>query len=155
MAEKQIFQDKGEHWYDFSSRCLVECPDCHRLATVEKLPDRLYRFVCTHCVQKREIDGSCFSTRPTLRDPWFGLPLWLQTACCGETLWAFNEEHITFLEDYVQADLRQGIPLQDSPAMIRNATLASRLPNWIIKSSHRDDVLRGISRLRERLLQTK
>jgi hypothetical protein len=44
------------------------------------------------------------------RDPYFGLPLSLQTPCVGNILWAWNEAHRTFLENYVAAALRERIP---------------------------------------------
>ena len=78
------------------------------------------------------------------RDPWFGLPLWLRTACRGETLWARNESHLDFLEAYVGADLRERRPYF-------NHSLASRLPGWIKDAHARDDVLRAIAKLRATL----
>ena len=43
-------------------------------------------------------------------DHFFGLPLWLQTSCCGQVLWAYNEAHLNFLESYVQSRLRERLP---------------------------------------------
>jgi len=74
-------------------------------------------------------------------------PLWLQTRCCGQTLWAYNAPHLDFLESYVRADFREGMPL----GQIMNLSLASRLPQWMILGRHREEVLRGVMRLRERL----
>jgi hypothetical protein len=155
MAKKQVFRDDGAHWIDFSARCVVACPDCGGQAVVERQGEWVRRFLCPHCVRRREMKVSSYSTIPTGCDPWFGYTLWLQTPCCGDTLWAFNLEHLTLIEDYVRADLRQGIPLAESPASIRNSTMASRLPKWLIRASHRDDVLRCIAKLRERALQVR
>lgn len=88
---------------------------------------------------------------PEPLDPVFRLALWLQTPCCGETLWAFNGAHVAWLESYVSAMVRQGRPLNQDPTMARNATMASRLPKWIIDAKNRDAVLKGIARLREKL----
>jgi len=51
-------------------------------------------------------------------DPVFGLPLWLRTSCCGQTLWAYNEEHLKRLHGYAAAGLRErafrGHPIEES-----------------------------------------
>ncbi len=80
-------------------------------------------------------------------DWFFGLPLWLQSPCCGEVLWAYNEHHLQFLKDYVGATLRERQPN-------RNGSLASRLPKWIKRAANRGEILRCIEHL-ERLLQQK
>jgi len=78
-------------------------------------------------------------------DPYFGLPLWLSTACCGHVLWAYNAEHLDRLEDYVSARLRERGPIVGSMSMLE------RLPRWIKEAKHRDDLLRTIHRLRTAL----
>jgi hypothetical protein len=75
-----------------------------------------------------------------------GLPLWLQTPCAGQVLWAWNTWHLDFIGRYVSADLRERTPNI-------NTSLASRLPRWIKSAKHRDEVLKGIARLRSRLAQ--
>jgi hypothetical protein len=77
------------------------------------------------------------------RDWYFGLPLWLQTPCCGKTLWAYNEAHLDYVEHFVRATHREEMP----------DALAHRLPSWMKSAKHRDELLRGIGRLRHRLEQ--
>jgi hypothetical protein len=79
-----------------------------------------------------------------VRDDYFGLPLWLQTRCCGHVLWANNEGHLLFLERYVGAKLRERVPN-------RNGSLPSRLPTWIKLARNRDELLRCLARLRASL----
>jgi hypothetical protein len=81
---------------------------------------------------------------PEERDDYFGLPLWLQTECCGRVLWARNEGHLLFLERYVGAQLRERAPN-------RNGSLASRLPSWMKQGKNRDEVLACLARLRRSL----
>jgi len=78
-------------------------------------------------------------------DWYFRLPLWLQTPCCGEILWAYNAEHLAYLRGFVTAQLRERAP----GASTRST--ASRLPHWMITAKNRDEVTRGLERL-ERLL---
>ena len=77
-------------------------------------------------------------------DWYFRLPLGLQSPCCSQTLWAYNTEHLDFLERYFQADLRERLPN-------KNGSLASRLPAWMKRAQNRDEVLRGLETLRMRL----
>ena len=70
--------------------------------------------------------------------------MYLVTNCCGEELWAYNQEHLDFLEAYVAADLRERKPNV-------NSSMASRLPKWMKDRKNRKDVLKGLQRLREKL----
>jgi hypothetical protein len=79
-------------------------------------------------------------------DPWFGLPLWLQTSCCGELLWARNTSHLEFLANYVAATLREREPNQ-------NGSTVSRLPKWMKSAKNRGAIMACIAHLRETLLQ--
>lgn len=77
-------------------------------------------------------------------DWFFQEPLWLQIECCGEELWAYNEKHLDFIENYVSAKLRERIPN-------KNRSLASRMPKWIKSAKNRDDILKAIKKLRGKL----
>jgi hypothetical protein len=82
-------------------------------------------------------------------DDYFGLPLWLQIPCCGEVLWAYNERHLSLLEGFVAARLRERS--RDERYGWSNRSLPSRLPPWIKSGKNREHVLKGLSRLRARL----
>ncbi len=133
--------------------CLVRCPRCDQCASVipaERVADAHARprVVCPHCGYVN--DGSNIITAIRMsdaRDPSYQLPLWLQARCCGETLWAYNERHLDFLESYVTAKLRETAP----DNTVRNSTLASRLPAWIKSAKNREEIARCVERLRERL----
>ena len=111
------------------------------------------RLVCAHCGLTK--DRAAHAYPPRELDAWYEqLELWLQMPCCGETLWAYNQEHLDFLEQYVAATLRErtrkdGTTLSQTAA--RNSTLASRLPAWIKSAKNRDEVLKCISKLRRML----
>ena len=75
------------------------------------------------------------------------MELWLQTPCAGRVLWAFDAAHITALELHIGARLRTD-PVGPGTAM----TMLARLPSWMTTAKHRVEVLRGLSRLRERVL---
>lgn len=69
-------------------------------------------------------------------------PIGISISHCGSKspaatriLWAYNRDHLDFLEDYVQATLREGLPEQ-APAVFKNKTAASRLPKWIKRAKN-------------------
>jgi hypothetical protein len=61
-------------------------------------------------------------------------------------LWAYNAEHLNFLRRYVSAELRERL-------VMRNTSLASRLPKWIKSAKNRDAALKGLDRLDALLLE--
>jgi hypothetical protein len=79
------------------------------------------------------------------QEPRTGLPLWLRTEFRGRLLWAVNEPHLDFMERFVAAGVREQRP--------GNATLASRLPDWIKSAKHRPALLRALARMRATLPQ--
>jgi hypothetical protein len=81
-------------------------------------------------------------------DWYFHLPLWLQTGCCGETLWAYNQAHLSFIEDFVRATLREHGRGEHG---WRNQALRNRLPRWLQAAQHREEILKCVERLREKL----
>ena len=78
------------------------------------------------------------------RDPYFGLPLWLQIGCRGKTLWAYNGEHVAALRAYVASKDR------DQWSRYKWSAL-TRLPSWVKASKNREAVVRCLSRLERKL----
>lgn len=123
----------------------TRCPRCGRWAE-ESVPGPRHphraHLTCP-CGCAFEGDITWHEVREPVTDPVFGLPLWFQAPFRGETLWAYNLEHLAFLHDYVAAGLRERAPG-------RNASLASRLPAWIKAAGNREALLAAIERLRQR-----
>lgn len=78
-------------------------------------------------------------------DPYYGLPLWLQTRCCGSKLWAFNGRHLQVLKDYAAATIRER-------GVLRVRTTLTAMPQWFKSAKNRDEVLRCIGRLEKKLI---
>jgi hypothetical protein len=77
--------------------------------------------------------------------------VWLTIPCCGELLWAYNEEHLDFIERYVSATLRERAAAPaGSEVSVRNSSLASRLPSWMTAAKNRRRILAAIATLRHR-----
>src|SRR5713226_1184834 len=104
------FRDTGQTIYEFAHKFLVHCPQCENCARVvpKNNEDTNYfaprRLICTKCGYVKDWAEKSISIGGET-DWYFCLPLWLQTPCCGKTLWAYNKEHLDFLESFVRATL--------------------------------------------------
>ncbi|MEX2981274.1 hypothetical protein [Streptomyces sp. C36] len=160
------FRDPGHDKYHFASsdRVLVRCTRCDRQAQVvpesreadsaTPLWSMERRLVCRHCGLSRKRDESwpiafCWYGNPEMNDPYFQAPLWLQTRTRHGLLWAYNAEHLDLLRRYVQATLREHDPWYEP---WRKMGAISRLPAWIKQAKNRDEVLRGLDRMRDSLV---
>ena len=80
-------------------------------------------------------------------DPYFGYPLWLSVPASGGVLWAYNGEHLDYLEAFVGAKLRGRVrKIGDE-----RQTLIEKLPAWMKSAKHRSELLGRIADLRKRL----
>lgn len=101
---------------------------------------------CKDCGSALKAQKCWFRLDPTTapRDPWFGLPFFLQMRVGRHILWATNTRHLAFLSRYISATLRERDPY-------RNGSPASRLPAWMSDAKKRDAMLAAIARLRSML----
>ncbi len=139
-----VFNDAGQGLYTFSRTFLVHCPRCDMCATISRVhADDIVpvRLVCPQCGYNKLYSRPQWIEGDVPADPFFQLPLWLQAPCCSHTLWAYNHEHLRFLEDFVAAAIRTTPPYK---------TLINALPAWIKSAKHREDIVRCIQRLNEK-----
>lgn len=157
IEKNERFSDGSELIYEFGDEFLVVCPRCAGKARVfrleigsEKLSKTLNaprKLICFSCVYRNEWNGGAISVGGSF-DWYFRLPLWLEISCAGETLWAYNQKHLEFIEDYVGAKLRE------RKAFV-NKSMASRLPSWMKQAKNRDEVLKAIGKLKEKLTEKR
>lgn len=147
-------RDDGTCLEDFANRFQVACPDCGACALVESIPNeshpimRIGKFCCPKCGASRTTK-ECKGSKRGPVDWHFGYPLWLQAECAGHTLWAYNLEHLGFLEAYIAAEQREGIRAELAQELgVRNKTLASSLPEWMILARNREKLLKAIGKIR-------
>ena len=135
----------------------ARCPHCGfkwlaRKFTRKAASHGIFKFTgitCSSCQRTTKVQIDWYPDRigrPT--DPSFGLPLWLQSPCCTETLWAYNAAHLQALRDYIAAGLREG-------TSGHHWSMFARLPKWMSAHKNRDAVLLRIERLEERLKTLK
>ena len=151
----QRFQENGENRLSISTPSkedptLVYCPKCSSKAVVTLHNDKA-RLTCPSCGyhQERLAEQRTFywgADNPT--DGYFGANLWLQIECVGKSLWAFNKRHLEYLEGFVSAKHRQRNPDIDSWI---NSSLTSRLPKWLKAAKNRDQNLKAIKLLKNKI----
>lgn len=165
MNAKDNTQEELRTIWHFTDEFLVVCPRCQHQAMVkpstETVPPRL---TCTNCgllqewasTSKGVLTSGSAQDWPAGQyaigdsyDPYFHLPLWLQAACDGHVLWAFNQRHLRFIRDYVAATNRSTPPRHATDPL--NGLLESRLPRWIKLAKNREAVLRSIEIIEEKL----
>jgi len=160
-GKNERFLDTGTKIYDFYDEFLVVCPKCGSMAKVivdeaefQKLPQKKTqkfrnnffgprRLICLGCLHRDFWKGTQIVTGAGV-DWYFRLPLWLQIPCCGEVLWAYNQNYLELLENYVGAKLRER-------TKERRSSFLSKLPKWIKSAKNRDEILKAIKKLKEKL----
>lgn len=131
------FQLKSKTLMAFMHQILVRCPRCEQRADIIVHEEVLLS--CLACGYVRMYSDQGIRVERGAYDPFFRLPLYLQTNCCGHILWAYNQEHLVYMRQYVEADIRTS----DGP----NRSMESRLPKWMKQKHNREDVSRAIKRL--------
>jgi len=148
---------------DFIGRFLVVCPQCSSRALVRRGDKGEIVLTCPTCgyarTDSKQKSAIAFASSPAAFgdgtvgvgvavDSYFHIPLWLQTPCCGEVLWAYNEEHLAFLEAFVMAKQRTSVLGEHGWS---NQSLMNRLPLWMKLAKNRDEVLRCLEKLKQKL----
>ncbi|HQX45015.1 MAG TPA: hypothetical protein PK209_10700, partial [Saprospiraceae bacterium] len=77
-------------------------------------------------------------------DPAFGLPLWYSGIVKGELIWAYNQKHLTEIENYVRATLRERTT--DRFKM----TMVEKLPDFIKSAKNREEVLKTLEKMQSK-----
>lgn len=166
---KKQFKNQHRMLESFGYEFFVSCPNCNSKAKVTSLGEyspyitRIKkRFLCSHCGMTKEFvpKHNCFNqSKISYGSNWndgyiniggefdwyFGYPLYLQIACCGHTLWAYNLEHLEYIKNYVEAELRENGTYYLS--------VESRLPYWIKSAKNRNAVLKAIAKLEQKAYQ--
>ncbi len=150
IYQNDRFLERGVLLSEFGDEFLVVCPKCKGMAKVipTLIADKsdLFsprQFICLNCVYRDTWIGNQVALGGNF-DWYFQFPVWLQISFCNEILWAYNEAHLNFIEQYVSAKLRERKPKI-------NKSLASRLPQWLKSRKNRNEILKAIGKLRTKL----
>ena len=150
---KKKFNAYTKTIYDFLNEIYVECPNCKAKAIVRSnIFDNRHqetKIVCTKCsfnkaLTKQSRKNTSYQIGAAV-DPYFALDLWLKKELADGLLWAYNYEHLGFIEKHIAADLRFR-----SLDNISNKSIASRLPKWMSSKKNRAKILKEIAKLKEK-----
>ena len=164
---KQKFNAYQKTIYDFINDIYVECPVCKKKAIVKTngffkdKSENMIKIVCPNCGFNKFLNekaknktisdkiGPNYDTENYLigdnKDPYFRLPLWLQKEFSNGIFWAYNYEHLDYLEKHISAELRERDLTE-----ISNKSIGSRLPNRMTSKKNRTELLKGIKTLRNK-----
>lgn len=146
--------------YEFAKDVLVNCPTCNGCAivltgdyTVFKTEARGIKLVCSNCGYNKILEDTPTKGNHLLFgaavDPFFKSPVWLQLEVEGNLLWAYNMEHLLFLESHIAAKLRERTGIK-----YRVRSIGAKLPRWMTSAKNRKDILKAIDRLKQKYQET-
>lgn len=128
----------------------VNCPNCasrieRRMSYIKHRKQKI-QVKCADCGETNAYEPRYipqdwnYNGNHGLKDPYFGLRLWLTGTIKGNLFWALNYEHLKDIKNYVSAKLR-------IRTNYNYQTMVEKLPKWIQSSKNRNDVIRLIDKL--------
>lgn len=141
------FQDENKILSDFYGEVWVKCPQCNKkgIATADynKKEARLY---CESCGYNKQTstETSVFGIKGNWEmaaHGYFNAKLWLQYPFKNDVFYAYNNEHLHYLEQYIAAGLREH-------KNRRGFTLLEKLPKFYHEAKNRSALLRIIQKLK-------
>jgi hypothetical protein len=139
------FQDENKILSHFYCEVLVACPGCHNKASAKlDIDEKKARLVCLHCGYNKE-KTTTIKPGGTIEMPahqFFDAQLWLQAPFKNEIFWAYNMEHLSYLQKYIAASLREH---KDRTRF----TLLEKLPKFYHDAKNREDLLKVIDKLQK------
>ncbi|HEY1193003.1 hypothetical protein [Flavobacterium sp.] len=151
---KHCFYKINEPVYQYKTFGKHYCSKCFEKFDVEsqifkKVPE-LYKVKCPNCNFQEDVKPQTYAFKEMpekdglVRDSWYNLPLWFQKEVSGNVFWAYNLNHIDYLERYIKADLRERN--NDGSG---NGTMVSRLPQFVKAAKNREKLLKILKKWKE------
>ncbi len=143
---KDRFADKKYRLSDFENKVWVVCPSCSKqaLATVNE-PEKQARLLCVHCgyntvssTMRAYKKGKTLEVKQAAH-LFFDAELWFSAPFKNQVFWAYNPEHINYLEHYIAAKIREH---KDRS----HFTLLERLPKFYHEAKNREGLLKIINK---------
>jgi hypothetical protein len=144
MNPQDRFQDEHLRLSDFYKEVLVVCPGCAKKATATvNFETKKARLFCLHCGYNKETTTALVKngTVETAANYYFQATLWLHAPFKNDIFWAYNHNHLAYLERYISAILREH---RDRS----HFTLLEKLPRFYHEAKNRDGLLRIIAKLK-------
>lgn len=137
-------------------RCAVhnkckECGQYYRVDITDRSKQHFHALhvACPYCgyvmsgeVQKSRKYAGYISEIRKAREPFFGLELWFLTSCDDKPVWALNREHLDYLIEYLDADLRE------KPAEFTSMkSQADSIPTFMKTAKNRNAIVKRLKSL--------
>ena len=145
-GNKKRFLDGNLRLAEFMDEVWVVCPVCSKKATALRIPDRdSARMSCLSCGYARELSTKAENGMSIIMPAhaYFNAVLWLQMPFRKHLFQAYNGLHLTYLEQYVSADIRES---RDRT----HFTLLEKLPKFYHAAGNRVALLKIIAKLRQK-----
>ena len=147
MDSKNRFHDENALLSDFFSEVLVVCPACSKKAMAKvDFEAKMARLFCIACGYNKKkstlISGTASLQMPA--NQYFEAALWLKSSFKKELFYAFNKNHLDYLERYITAILREH---KDRT----HFTFIEKLPKFYHEAKNRDGLLKIIAKLKATL----
>ena len=155
MNDLEKFTDNFKSRYSFSNEFIVICPKCSKKAKVIPLrpfnSEKVFyverKFICTHCGLHKQVKPKKVLELAVDVDWFFKLPLFYSIKISDGCLYAYNDTHLEYLEQFISAKIRTRI--HSAEYGWSNRSQISRLPKWVKLSKNRNKLLKAIAKLKK------
>ena len=146
MKSTNRFQDEQLRVSNFFNQVWVICPSCSKKAIANTSEQgKTARLFCTHCGYLREL-SAVIGKNGLVGMPanqFFNAELWLCASYKHEFCWAYNLDHLVYLERYIGASLREH---KDRT----HFTLLEKLPKFYHEAKNRVGLMKLIEKLKNK-----
>ena len=153
MSIDKKFTDDFRTRRSFANEFLVVCPRCSKKAkvsptviiTAENLYKAERKIVCIHCgLFKKKFPKKAIALHVD-KDWFFELPLYYVIKTNQGNLYAYNDEHLDYLEKFISSKIRERVKSEEYGWS--NQSQISRLPKWVKSSKNRLKLLLAIKKI--------
>lgn len=143
------FADQNKGLSDFYSEVWVVCPSCQKKAiTKVDFEQKKAILFCESCGANKQssTETVVFGVKGNWQmaaHSYFNTALWLQQSFKNDVFFALNGEHLSYLEQYIAADLREH---KDR----KGFTLLEKLPKFYHEAKNRKALLAIIQKLKKK-----
>ena len=149
MPKLDRFQDQNFRLTHFQTEVCVVCPQCAKKASTKvNYETNSTRLFCENCGYNKDktIESNHFGIKANFKksaNSYFDVSLWYVAPFKNDYIWAYNLEHLTYLENYIAAKQRQS---KDRT----HFTLLEKLPKFYHEAKNREALLKMIDKLKKK-----
>jgi Zn ribbon nucleic-acid-binding protein len=144
------FKDQHKILDDFQNEVWVHCPQCEKQAVARlKSEEKKVSLHCICCGFYKEVSTlSSFGKNDGVEirqaaHVYFNATLWYSHPFRASVFWAYNPDHLHYLEGYIAAKLREQRDRQ-------HFTLLEKLPKFYHNAKNREALLKIIEKLKKK-----